>query len=153
MHSNGRTRPRAPRTSWGAGCRHTAEVIEKIDAPGIAAIDVPLTPVVRAGDYVFVSGQIASRPDGSLVIGDFAAETRAVLDNVRTAVEAAGGTLADVCKTTVFLLNATLFDPMNAIYREYFGEPFPARSTIVAPLSNPDLRIEIEAVAYVPVGR
>ncbi len=112
----------------------------------------PLSHAVRAGDYVFISGQIAARPDGTLVTGDFTAEARAVLDNVRAAVEAAGGTLADICKTTVFLLNATLFEPMNHVYREYFTPPYPARSTVVAPLSNPDLCIEIEAIAYLPVG-
>ena len=73
-----------------------------------------------------------------------------MLDNVRRVVRAAGGELADVCKVTVFLLNATLFEPMNRIYREYFSPPYPARSTVVAPLSNPDLRIEIEAVAFLP---
>ncbi|MDH6522811.1 2-iminobutanoate/2-iminopropanoate deaminase [Streptomyces sp. SAI-135] len=125
-------------------------MIKEIATDNIAPLEVPLTHVVRAGDYVYLSGQIAVRADGSLVTNDFPAETRAVLDNIKAGVEAAGGTLADVCKTTVFLLNATLFEPMNVVYREYFSKPFPARSTIVAPLSNPDLRIEIEAVAYIP---
>ncbi|MFT4234551.1 MAG: RidA family protein [Microbacterium sp.] len=124
--------------------------IEEIPATDIAPSEMPLTHVVRAGDFVYIAGQIAARPDGSVVTGDFAAETRAVLDNVKAGVEAAGGTLADIAKTTVFLLNATLFEPMNAVYREYFSHPYPARATVVAPLSNPDLRIEIEAVAYVP---
>jgi 2-iminobutanoate/2-iminopropanoate deaminase len=127
-------------------------MIVEITAENIAPSDYPLSHAVRAGDSVYVAGQIAVRPDGTLVTGDFAAETRAVLDNVRSAVEAAGGTLGDVVKTTVFLMNATLFEPMNAVYREYFEKPYPARSTIVAPLSNPDLRIEIEAVAYLPLG-
>ncbi|MFT4011284.1 MAG: RidA family protein [Nocardioidaceae bacterium] len=124
--------------------------IEEVSAERIAPSEMPLTHVVRAGDYVYIAGQIAARPDGSLVTGDFAAETRAVLENVKAGVEAAGGTLADVAKTTVFLLNAKLFEPMNAVYREYFSDPYPARATVVAPLSNPDLRIEIEAVAYIP---
>ena len=127
-------------------------MISEIVSDRIAELNVPLTRVIRAGDYVFMSGQIAARSDGTLVIGDFAAETRAVLDNVRAGVEAAGGTLSDICKTTVFLMNAALFEPMNAVYREYFKPPYPVRSTIVAPLSNPDLRIEIEAIAYLPVG-
>ena len=125
-------------------------MIERIVSDVPAPTDLPLSHAVRAGDYVFTAGQIAVRADGTQVIGDFDAEVRAVLDNVKAAVESAGGTLADVCKTTVFLLNARLFDPMNAVYREYFSEPFPARSTIVAPLSNPDLRVEIEAIAYIP---
>lgn len=128
-------------------------MIKEIVADGIAPLEVPLTHVVRAGDYVYLSGQIAVRSDGTLVTNDFPEETRAVLDNIKAGVEAAGGTLADVCKTTVFLLNATLFEPMNAVYREYFAKPFPARATIVAPLSNPDLRIEIEAVAYIPESK
>lgn len=126
---------------------------KEIVAEGIAPLEVPLTHVVRAGDMVYLSGQIAVRADGTLVKGDFAEETRAVLDNIKAGVEAAGGTLDDVVKTTVFLLNATLFAPMNEVYREYFTKPFPARSTIVAPLSDPDLRIEIEAVAYIPENR
>ncbi|GAA1853042.1 RidA family protein [Pseudonocardia ailaonensis] len=122
----------------------------EILAKGIAPLEVPLTHVVRAGDMVYMSGQIAVRADGTMVKGDFKEETRAVLGNIKAGVEAAGGTLDDVVKTTVFLLNATLFAPMNEVYREYFTKPFPARSTIVAPLSDPDLRIEIEAVAYIP---
>ncbi|MFI9817709.1 RidA family protein [Saccharothrix variisporea] len=125
-------------------------MIEEIVSDRVAKLDLPLPHGVRAGDYVYVSGQIAARPDGSIVVGDFEAETRAVLDNVQAVVEAAGGTLADVCKVTVFLLNATLFEPMNRVYAEYFTAPYPARSTVLAPLSNPDLRIEIEAVAYLP---
>jgi len=125
----------------------------EIKVDKIAPLDVPLTHAVRAGDLVYTSGQIAVRSDGTLVTNDFAEETRAVLDNIKAAVEAAGGSLDDVVKTTVFLLNATLFEPMNTVYREYFEKPYPARSTIVAPLSNPDLRIEIEAVAYIPQNR
>ena len=98
-------------------------MISEIVSDRIAELNVPLTHVIRAGDYVFMSGQIAARSDGTLVIGDFAAETRAVLDNVRAGVEAAGGTLSDICKTTVFLMNAALFEPMNAVYREYFKQP------------------------------
>jgi 2-iminobutanoate/2-iminopropanoate deaminase len=125
-------------------------MIYEISSPDIAQLDLPLPHAIRAGDYVYTSGHIAARPDGTIVTGDFAAETRAVLDNVRAVVQAAGGTLADVCKVTAYLLNATLFEPFNDIYREYFTAPYPARSTVLAPLSNPDLRIEVEAVAYLP---
>ncbi|GAA2703936.1 RidA family protein [Micromonospora olivasterospora] len=106
---------------------------------------LPLPHGTRAGDYAFISGQVAVRPAGSTVIGDFGAAARAVLDNVRAFCHAAGGDLSDVCKVTAFLLNATLFEPFNAVYSEYFADPLPARSTVLAPLSNPDLRIETEA--------
>ncbi|MFT3851526.1 MAG: RidA family protein [Ilumatobacteraceae bacterium] len=128
-------------------------MLEEVRSERVAQLDLPLPHGTRAGDNVYISGQIAMRPDGTLVVGDFDAEVRTVLDNVAAVVEAAGGTLADVCKTTVFLLNATLFEPMNRVYAEYFRAPLPARSTIVAPLSNPDLRIEIEAIAHIPVAR
>jgi Endoribonuclease L-PSP len=70
-------------------------VVQKIISDVPAKLDVPLSHAIRAGDFVYTAGQIAVRADGSLVIGDFEAETRAVLDNVRAAIELAGGTLAD----------------------------------------------------------
>ncbi|MGO4247656.1 RidA family protein [Paenarthrobacter sp. RAF54_2] len=127
-------------------------MIEEIKTDKVVEMPHPLPQGIRAGDYVYTSGCVAVLADGTKVLGDFEAEARAVLDNVRHVVEAAGGTLADVCKTTVFLGNTVLFPAMNKVYREYFQEPFPARSTILAPLSDPDLRIEIEAVAYIPQG-
>jgi 2-iminobutanoate/2-iminopropanoate deaminase len=125
-------------------------MIENVHSDQVASLPLPLPHGTRAGDYVFISGQVAVRPDGSTVIGDFDTEVRTVLDNVRSVCRAAGGDLSDVCKVTAFLLNATLFDPFNEIYREYFADPLPARSTVLAPLSNPDLRIEVEAIAYIP---
>ena len=125
-------------------------MIENIHSDQVASLPLPLPHGARAGDYVFISGQVAVRSDGSTVVGDFDAEVRAVLDNVRAVCRAAGGDLRDVCKVTAFLLNATLFEPFNAIYREYFADPLPARSTVLAPLSNPDLRIEVEAIAFIP---
>lgn len=128
-------------------------MVEEIVSDQVVRMPHPLSQGVRAGDYVFTAGQVAVLPDGTTVTGDFDAEVRAVLDNVQRVVEQAGGTLKDVCKTTVFLGNTVLFPAMNRVYREYFSEPFPARSTILAPLSDPDLRIEIEAVAYIPTER
>lgn len=113
----------------------------------------PLSQGIRAGDYVFTSGQVAVRADGTVVTGDFDAEVHTVLDFVKRVLEEAGGSLSDVCKVTVFLGNTVLFPAMNAVHKEYFSEPHPARSTILAPLSDPDLRIEIEAVANIPNGR
>jgi 2-iminobutanoate/2-iminopropanoate deaminase len=127
-------------------------MIEEIVSSHVVQMPHPLPQGIRAGDYVFTSGQVAVRPDGTVVTGDFEAEVRTVLDNVRHVVNEAGGSLDDVCKVTVFLGNTVLFERMNRVYKEYFAEPYPARSTILAPLSDPDLRIEIEAVAYIPVA-
>ena len=128
-------------------------MIEEIVSDQVAALDLPIPHAARGGDYDSVSGQVAAAPDGRIITGDFDGEVRAVLNNLQAIVVAAGGSLADVCKTTVYLLNATLFEPVNLIYSEYFPQPRPARSTVVAPLSNPDLRIEIDAVVYLPVGK
>ncbi|WP_212822696.1 RidA family protein [Catellatospora sp. TT07R-123] len=125
-------------------------MIEKIHSEQIASSAAPLSHGIRAGDYVFISGQIPIRPDGVIVLGDFEEEVRTVLDNVRAVCRAAGGDLSDVCKVNAFLVNAALFDRFNAVYREYFTDPFPARSTVLASLANPDLRVEVEAIAYLP---
>jgi 2-iminobutanoate/2-iminopropanoate deaminase len=125
-------------------------MVEEITTPEAPRHALPLPQGVRAGDYVFTSGQIAVRPDGTVVTGDFDAEVRCVLDNVKAIITASGGTLHDVCKVTAFITNATLFDQFNSIYTEYFGDRLPARSTLVVSISNPDLRIEVDAMAYLP---
>lgn len=110
---------------------------------------MPLSKAVRTGDYVHLSGQIAFRPDGSVLSGDIETETRAVLDIISATLEEAGCTLADVIKTTVWLSDARDFSRFNAVYAEYFPTEPPARSTIRAELLL-DVKVEIEAIAYRP---
>lgn len=110
---------------------------------------VPLSPAVRAGDLVFVSGQVPV-VDGSIVQGGISAETRAVLENVRKCLEMAGCSLADVVKTTVWLRDRDDFAAFNAAYAEFFPTNPPARSTTEARLMI-DIAVEIEAVAYKPL--
>lgn len=110
---------------------------------------VPLSPAVRAGDFVFVSGQVPVR-HGSVVPGGVGAETRAVLDNVRATLELAGCDLSDVVKTTVWLRNRDDFVDFNAAYAEYFPSNSPARSTAESRLMI-DVAVEIEAIAYKPL--
>lgn len=129
-------------------------MIEEVSTDRAPRSALPVPQAVRAGDFVFISGQVAIAADGTVVVGDFEAEVRAVLDNVRAIVAAAGGGLADVCKVTAFLTSSTLFDRFNAVYAEYFTGPVPARSTVLALLMGGDFRIEVEAIAYLPiVGR
>lgn len=109
---------------------------------------VPLSPTVRAGDFVFVSGQVPV-VDGAIVSGGIAAETRAVLDNVRKCLEMAGAGMADVVKTTVWLRDRADFAAFNAVYGEYFPHEPPARSTAESRLMI-DIAVEIEAIAYAP---
>ena len=127
-------------------------MIERISTPGAPAPRGPYSPAVRAGDYIFVSGQIPLDPiTNQTRLGDVASETRQVLENIRLNLEGCGATLADVVKTTVFLTNVQDFAAMNAAYAEVFGDSKPARSTVgVAALPLPGAKVEIEAIAYKP---
>ncbi len=110
---------------------------------------VPLTPAVRAGDFVYVSGQVPVGEDGQVVEGGVAAETRQVLENLRKCLEMAGCDLSDVIKTTVWLRDRDDFVDFNAAYAAFFPENPPARSTAESRLMI-DIAVEIEAIAYKP---
>ncbi|MGB3391215.1 MAG: Rid family detoxifying hydrolase [Pseudaminobacter sp.] len=114
---------------------------------------LPLSQTRRVGNLVFTSGQVGVNPaTGKVAEGDIAAQTRQVLENLRSVLSAVDLTLDDVVKTTVFLVRAQDFDEFNSVYREFFSEPLPARSTVSVELVSPELLIEIEAVAQVAGG-
>jgi reactive intermediate/imine deaminase len=115
------------------------------------ASHVPLSPAVRAGDFVYVSGQVPVGPDGSVVAGGIEPQTRQVLENVKAALALAGATMDDVVKTTVWLEDARDFGPFNKVYATYFPKAPPARTTVESRLML-DIKIEVEAVAYAPRG-
>lgn len=119
-------------------------MIERINPPGAPAPRGPYSPAVRAGDFIYVSGQVPGEP------GDVAEETRQVLNNVKRILEGCGATLADVVKCTVFLADGKDFAAMNAVYAEFFGEAKPARSTVVVAFAVPNIKVEIDAIAYRP---
>lgn len=111
---------------------------------------LPLSQTRRVGNLVFSSGQVGVDPETGLVAkGDVVAQTRQVLENLRAAFAAVDLRLSDVVKTTVFLARPQDFEKFNSVYREFFAEPFPARSTVSVALVSPDLLIEIEAVAQI----
>ena len=123
---------------------------EPIRPAGAAPSSVPLTPGIRAGGFVFVSGQTGrSMRDEQQVIGkDITEQTRFCLDSIRRVLDAAGSSMENVVKCTVFMTDIGQFDAMNAVYRSYFPADPPARSTVqVAALARPQLVVEIEAVA------
>jgi 2-iminobutanoate/2-iminopropanoate deaminase len=103
--------------------------------------------IVAEGRLVFVSGQGPLR-DGQIVHGTIEEETEIVLDNLRTIVEAAGATLADVVRVGVFLADLGDFAAMNAVYERVFPAPLPARTTVGAQL--PGIKVEIDCVAVLP---
>ena len=110
---------------------------------------VPLSPAVRAGDYVFVSGQVPV-VDGKIVEGGIAEQTKQVLENISKVLAMADCSLSDVVKTTVWLKHAEDFAGFNAAYAPYFPKDPPARSTAESRLMI-DILVEIEAIAYKPL--
>ena len=126
-------------------------MIERISPPGAPTPRGPYSPAVRAGDFIFVAGQIPLDPvTGQVVSGDVQVETRQVLTNIKNILEGCGSSMAAVVRCGVFLIDSDDFKPMNEVYAEFFGEAKPARTTIiVAALPLKDARIEIDAVAYV----
>ena len=118
----------------------------------------------RAGDFIFVSGTSARRADDSIAgvandasgreVLDVRAQTRAVLENIRDILAAAGAALGDVVEVSTFLTDMADFAAYNAVYSEFFGYEGPARTTVaVAALPHPQLLIEIKVVAYRPLVR
>jgi 2-iminobutanoate/2-iminopropanoate deaminase len=111
---------------------------------------VPLSPAVRAGDFVYVSGQVPVGADGIVVKGGITEQTEQVLANVKAALALAGCTMDDVVKTTVWLEDARDFGAFNAVYARHFAQNPPARTTVESRLMI-DIKIEVEAVAYRPL--
>jgi 2-iminobutanoate/2-iminopropanoate deaminase len=111
----------------------------------------PYSPAVRAGDFIFVAGQGPVDPvTNEFSFGDIQHETRVTLNNVRRILETAGASMADVVKCSVFLKDGRDFSAMNEIYAEFFGENKPARTTVETKFANPDMKVEIDCIAYKP---
>lgn len=125
-------------------------MIERLSPPGVPSPRGPYSPAVRAGDFLFVSGQgPVDVANDRLSNGDIRHETRLVLGNIRRILEGCGASMADVVKCTVYLLDAGEFAAMNEVYAEFFGEQKPARTTVEARFVAP-MRVEIDAIAYKP---
>ncbi len=108
----------------------------------------PYSPAVRAGDFVYVSGQVPRDPTtGALAGSDVATQTRQTLSNLQRVLEQSGASLADVVSVTVYLARADDWGTMNGVYTEFFRTPYPTRTTVGAELR--DILVEISAVAYV----
>ncbi len=129
----------------------SSQTIERITASGAPNPQGPYSHAVKAGGFVYVSGQAALDPDTSKPTGgSVAEETRRTLDNVAAILDASGASLADVVKCNVYLADIRDFGEMNAVYAEYFGDAKPARTTVQACLPAAGLRVEIDCIAYAP---
>jgi len=121
---------------------------EAITAPDIAAPIGPFSPAMRAGEYIFLSGQVALSPaTGKLIEGDVGAQTELIIQNLRAVLRAAGKTLADAVRVGVYLTDMSSFQEMNAVYERHFKPPYPARTTIAVAGLPLGARIEIDLVA------
>jgi 2-iminobutanoate/2-iminopropanoate deaminase len=123
---------------------------ERIQTENAPAAIGPYSQAIKAGGFVFASGQIPTDPQtGQFVAGGIAEQTEQVLKNLRAVLEAAGSSLDQVVKTTVFLADMKEFSGMNEVYARFFPEPPPARATVAVAGLPRDARVEIEVVALV----
>ena len=122
-------------------------IVRTDDAPQAIG---PYSQAVRAGDFVFLSGQIPLDPKtGELVAGDISRATRQVMQNLAAVLTAAGATFSHVVRSTIFLADLGDFAAVNAVYGEYFPEAPPARATVQVAALPRGARVEIDCVAYV----
>ena len=120
-------------------------VTPKGSAPPLA----PYSPGIKAGNTLYVSGTLAMDKDGKTVgVGDVKAQTRAVLETIKSVLEAAGGTMEDVAFNQIFLKDLGDYKAMNEVYAEYFPKEPPARYCIRADLVRPDFLVEIATSAH-----
>ena len=108
----------------------------------------PYSQAKVINNFVFTSGQIPLRPDGSMVSDNFELECIQVLDNVRAVLKASGSSMSHIIKLTVYLTDLSKFDILNNIFNEYFKDSLPARSTVEVSKLPKDSNIEIEAICY-----
>ncbi len=107
----------------------------------------PYSQAVMVEGILYTSGQIALNPEGELIEGGVAEQTRQVLNNLSAVLEEAGGTLNDVIKTTIFLANMEDFATVNEVYAEFFGDHRPARSTVAVKTLPKEVLVEIDCIA------
>jgi 2-iminobutanoate/2-iminopropanoate deaminase len=121
---------------------------QAVSSPGAPKAIGPYSQAVRAGQLLFVSGQVPLDPaTGQMVDGDIAAQTRRVFDNLGAVLEAGGRSFGDVVRTTVFLADMNDFAAVNEVYGTYFTEPYPARATVQVARLPKDARVEIDVIA------
>ena len=133
-------------TRWKSDqSRLIRQAISSVGAPKAIG---PYSQAIRAGQLLFLSGQVPLDPaTGQLVGGDIAAQTRRVMDNLGAVLNAAGLSFADIVRTTIFLADINDFAAVNDVYGGYFSAPAPARATVQVARLPKDARVEIDAVA------
>jgi len=125
-------------------------VRQAVSAPNAAKPIGPYSPAIRAGNLLFISGQVGFDPaTGALIEGDISAQTDQVMRNIGALLEVAGTDFAHVVRTTVFLVDMGEFAAMNAVYARYAVDPPPARSTVQVAALPRNARVEIDVIAVI----
>jgi 2-iminobutanoate/2-iminopropanoate deaminase len=125
-------------------------VRQAVSAPNAAKPIGPYSPAIRAGNLLFLSGQVGFDPaTGALVDGDISAQTDQVMRNISALLRAAGTDFAHVVRATVFLADMSEFARMNEVYARYVVDPPPARSTVQVARLPRDARVEIDVIAVI----
>jgi 2-iminobutanoate/2-iminopropanoate deaminase len=124
---------------------------EAISSPDAPAAIGPYSPAIRAGNLLFISGQVPIDPaTGTMVDGDISVQTERVMKNLAALLKAAGAGFEHVVRTTVFLADMNEFAAMNAVYGTYVVDPPPARATVQVARLPRDVKVEIDVIAVLP---
>lgn len=125
----------------------STSTLQPIHTPHAPEAIGPYSQAIKAGGFIFTSGAIALKPDGTFLDGGIEAQSEQALRNLQAILEASGASLAQVVKTTCFLADMGDFNAFNAVYAKFFGAHKPARSTIAVKTLPKNALIEIEAIA------
>jgi len=148
-----------PAVAFALGCQTSApsrlsQPPDFLTSPQAAGLSLPFSEAVRAGDFLFVSGQVGNVPGKlELVSGGIGPEATQALDNIKAILERHGSSMDAVVKCTVFLADIREWPAFNAVYRSYFPHHFPARSALAANGLVLGARVEVECTAYQPSSR
>jgi 2-iminobutanoate/2-iminopropanoate deaminase len=126
-----------------------ADAPQFFNSPAAEQRGAPFSEAVRAGDFMFLAGQIGD-DKGKLVPGGIAPEARQALTHIKNVLTSNGASLTDVVKCTVFLADIAEWGAFNTVYREFFKKPYPARSALAASGLALNARVEVECIAYTP---
>ncbi len=121
--------------------------LQPIRGQGVLSSQLPFSPAVRAGDYLFVSGMASADERGRIIHDTFENEARRTYENIRRVLSAAGADFSRVVQVRCYLEKQEYWDEHNRIYREYFREPYPARTTLVGCLGDL-VKYEVDCIAW-----
>lgn len=123
-------------------------MIEYISGGGLPLAPLPYSPATRAGNFVFVSGQASTDENGNIVGDTFEGEFRRTIQNLKKILQAAGSDLNKIVQVKAYLRESSSWDEYNILYKQYFTEPYPARTTLTGCLPD-SIRFEIDCIAVV----